>query len=235
MPVATERPRAVVLLSGGMDSATCLALAVSRDGHDCHALSFDYGQRHRAELDAAAQLARLLGAREHRCLRIDLGALGGSALTDQAIAVPEQPGIGVPVTYVPARNTIFLSFALAWAEVLDADFIHTGVNAVDYSGYPDCRPEYIAAFQAMADLATRRGLDGRPVQLRTPLIALSKASIIRLGLELGVDFSATVSCYQADASGAACGSCDACRLRRAGFEAAGVADPTRYQPGHQPG
>jgi len=225
----------VVLLSGGMDSATCLALAARRDGHRCHALSFDYGQRHRAELDAAARIARLLGALEHRTLRIDLGALGGSALTDRAIAVPEQPGSGIPVTYVPARNTVFLSFALAWAEVLDADFIYSGVNAVDYSGYPDCRPEYIAAFQRMADLATRRGVDGRPVLLRTPLMALGKADIIRLGAGLGVDFAVTVSCYQADASGAACGACDACRLRHAGFVAAGLADVTRYQAARHPG
>ncbi|MCC7330156.1 MAG: 7-cyano-7-deazaguanine synthase QueC [Gammaproteobacteria bacterium] len=218
-----------------MDSATCLALAARRDGHRCHALSFDYGQRHRAELDAAARIARLLGALEHRTLRIDLGALGGSALTDRAIAVPEQPGSGIPVTYVPARNTVFLSFALAWAEVLDADFIYSGVNAVDYSGYPDCRPEYIAAFQRMADLATRRGVDGRPVLLRTPLMALGKADIIRLGAGLGVDFAVTVSCYQADASGAACGACDACRLRHAGFVAAGLADVTRYQAARHPG
>lgn len=233
--MATEPGHAVVLLSGGMDSATCLALAARRDGHRCHALSFDYGQRHRAELDAAARIARLLGALEHRTLRIDLGALGGSALTDRAIAVPEQPGSGIPVTYVPARNTVFLSFALAWAEVLDADFIYSGVNAVDYSGYPDCRPEYIAAFQRMADLATRRGVEGRPVLLRTPLMALGKADIIRLGAGLGVDFAVTVSCYQADASGAACGACDACRLRHAGFVAAGLADVTRYQAARHPG
>jgi len=225
----------VVLLSGGMDSATCLALAARRDAHRCHALSFDYGQRHRAELDAAARIAGLLGALEHRTLRIDLGALGGSALTDRAIAVPEQPGSGIPVTYVPARNTVFLSFALAWAEVLDADFIYSGVNAVDYSGYPDCRPEYIAAFQRMADLATRRGVEGRPVLLRTPLMALGKADIIRLGAGLGVDFAMTVSCYQADACGAACGACDACRLRHAGFVAAGLADVTRYQAARHPG
>ncbi|QOJ31462.1 MAG: 7-cyano-7-deazaguanine synthase QueC [Gammaproteobacteria bacterium] len=235
MPVAIERGRAVVLLSGGMDSATCLALAARREHHRCHALSFDYGQRHRAELDAAVRVAGLLGACEHRCLRIDLGALGGSALTDPGIAVPRHPVVGIPVTYVPARNTVFLSFALAWAEVLDADFIYTGVNAVDFSGYPDCRPEYVAAFQAMANLATRRGVDGRPVEIRAPLIALGKADIIRLGHDLGVDFAATVSCYQADAGGAACGACDACRLRRAGFEAAGMADVTRYQAGSPAG
>ncbi len=212
-----------------MDSATCLAIAARRDRLECYALSFDYGQRHRAELDAAAKLAAALGAREHRVLRIDLGALGGSALTDRAIAVPDAPGAGIPITYVPARNTIFLSFALAWAEVLDADYIYAGVNAIDYSGYPDCRPEYIAAFQAMADLATKRGVEGRPVRLRTPLIDSTKAGIVREGTALGVDFATTVSCYQADATGAACGVCDACRLRRAGFEAAGVADPTRYR------
>lgn len=223
--------RAVVLLSGGMDSATCLAIASRRDRRQCHVLSFDYGQRHRSELEAAARLAHTLGAREHRQMRIDLGALGGSALTDRRIDVPTTAGPGIPVTYVPARNTVFLALALAWAEVLEADYIYAGVNAVDYSGYPDCRPEYIAAFQAMANLATRRGVEGRPVRLCTPLMALGKAQIIREGVALGVDFSMTVSCYQADASGAACGHCDACRLRRAGFAAAGVADPTRYVAG----
>lgn len=218
----------MVLLSGGMDSATCLAIALRRDHLDCYALSVDYGQRHRSELDAAARLARSLGACEHRQMRIDLGSLGGSALTDRRIAVPAQASEGIPVTYVPARNTVFLAMALAWAEVLEADFIYTGVNAVDYSGYPDCRPEYIAAFQAMANLATRRGVEGQPVRLCTPLMALSKAQIIREGTDLGVDFSMTVSCYQADTSGAACGHCDACRLRRAGFAAAGLADPTHY-------
>lgn len=221
--------RAVVLLSGGMDSATCLAIAVQQDGLECYALSFDYGQRHRVELDAAARVARTLGVHQHRTLRIDPGALGGSALTDPAIALPEKPGEGIPVTYVPARNTLFLSYALAWAEVLDADFIYSGVNAVDYSGYPDCRPEYIAAFQAVANLATKRAVEGREVQIRTPLIALSKADIVRAGTRLGVDYALTMSCYQADSTGAACGVCDACRLRRAGFEAAGVTDPTRYQ------
>jgi len=219
----------VVLLSGGMDSATCLAIAARRDGLQCHALSFDYGQRHRAELDAAATLARALGAVEHRTLRMDLGALGGSALTDTAIAVPERPGTGIPVTYVPARNTVFLAFALGWAEVLDADWIYTGVNAVDYSGYPDCRPEYLAAFQSLANLATRRGVEGRPVTVRAPLVELSKAEIIREGGALGVDYALTVSCYQADDAGRACGVCDACRLRKAGFGAAGVADVTRYR------
>lgn len=221
--------RAVVLLSGGMDSATCLAVASRRDRLDCFALSFDYGQRHRSELDAAAQVARCFGALEHRTARLDLGALGGSALTDASIAVPEQPAGGIPVTYVPARNTVFLSYALAWAEVIDADFIYAGMNAVDYSGYPDCRPEYVAAFQAMANLALKRSVEGRPVALRTPLLALAKAEIIRLGLDLGVDYAQTVSCYQADGQGRACGACDACRLRCEGFMRAGVPDVTRYR------
>ena len=220
--------RAVVLLSGGMDSATCLALAI-RDGYACHALSFDYGQRHRAELTAAALLAQQLGAVDHRTLSIGLGAIGGSALTDQRLRVPTTPDPGIPVTYVPARNTVFLAFALGFAEVLDADCIYIGVNAVDYSGYPDCRPEYLRAFQQLADLATRRGVEGRPIRLQAPLLELSKADIVRTGLALGVDFSATVSCYQATDAGEACGACDACRLRRAGFAAAGVADPTRYR------
>lgn len=220
--------RAVVLLSGGMDSATCLAIALRRDRRQCHTLSFDYGQRHRSELEAARHLAQALGACEHRQMPIDLGALGGSALTDRRIAVPTAAATGIPVTYVPARNTVFLALALAWAEVLEADYIYAGVNAVDYSGYPDCRPEYIAAFQAMANLATRRGVEGRPVRLCTPLMSLGKAQIIREGTGLGVDFAMTVSCYQADSSGAACGYCDACRLRRAGFAAAGLTDPTRY-------
>jgi len=222
--------RAVVLLSGGMDSATCLALA-RRDGCECHALSFAYGQRHGAELEAAARIARHLGASTHRTLTIDLGGFGGSALTDERIAVPtgREGGGGIPITYVPARNTVFLSFALGLAEVLDADRIYAGMNAVDYSGYPDCRPAYIEAFQALANLATRRGVEGRPISLRTPLLRMSKAEIVREGLALGVDFAATVSCYQATPAGEACGNCDACRLRRAGFVAAGVADPTRYR------
>ena len=223
--------RAVVLLSGGLDSATCLAIAGRREGHLCHALSIDYGQRHRAELAAAARVAAQLGAGEHRVLRVDLGGLGGSALTDPAIAVPEEPGPGIPATYVPARNTVMLACALAWAEVLDADVIYAGVNAVDYSGYPDCRPEFIAAFQALAKLATKRGVEGRPPRIATPLIAMSKAEIIMTGVALGVDFSQTVSCYQATGEGVACGRCDACRLRRAGFIAAGVPDPTRYRIG----
>lgn len=220
--------KAVVLLSGGMDSATCLAMARAA-GHDCYGLSFDYGQRHGTELDAARTVAKALGAKTHRVLSIDLGALGGSALTDDSISVPTQLSDEIPVTYVPARNTVFLSIALGWAEVLDADVIYVGVNAVDYSGYPDCRPEYIAAFQAMADLALKRSVEGHPVRIQTPLIELTKAEIINKGVELGVDYSATVSCYQADSKGRACGECDACRLRKRGFEDAGVADSTRYQ------
>ncbi|MSR08767.1 MAG: 7-cyano-7-deazaguanine synthase QueC [Gammaproteobacteria bacterium] len=220
--------RAVVLLSGGMDSATCLALA-RLDGCECHALSFDYGQRHRAELDAAQRIALTLGAVEHRTLTIGLGDFGGSALTDQQIAVPTVAGSGIPITYVPARNTVFLAFALGLAEVLDADRIYAGMNAIDYSGYPDCRPAYLEAFQRLADLATRRGVEGRPIVVHTPLLLMSKADIVRTGLGVGVDFGATVSCYQATEAGEACGNCDACRLRRAGFAAAGVADPTRYR------
>ena len=220
--------KAVILLSGGMDSATCLAIA-RRDGFDCYGLSFDYGQRHGAELDAARSIVAALGATVHRVLNIELGELGGSALTDQAIEVPVVPGEGIPVTYVPARNTVFLAFALGWAEVLDADRIYIGVNAIDYSGYPDCRPEYIEAFQHMANLATKRSVEGKVIQIMTPLIDLRKHEIIRLGNELGVDYALTVSCYQADDQGRACGRCDACRLRRAGFDAAGCADPTRYR------
>ena len=221
--------RAVVLVSGGLDSATCLAIARS-EGYACHALSFAYGQRHTAELNAAARVAAALGAVEHRVMQIDLAAFGGSALTDAAIPVPQEPADGVPVTYVPARNTVFLSFALAWSEVLGAHDIFIGVNAVDYSGYPDCRPEYIAAFERMANLATRAATEGlQPLLIRTPLIQLSKADIIRQGRTLGVDYSLTVSCYQADDDGRACGRCDACRIRRAGFEAAQVEDPTRYR------
>ena len=227
-PSAPPGPgRAVVLVSGGLDSATTLAMARA-DGHACYALSFDYGQRHAAELDAAARVAAGGGAVEHRVVRIDLAAFGGSALTDTNIAVPESPTTGIPVTYVPARNTVFLSLALAWAEVLDARHIYIGVNAVDYSGYPDCRPEFVAAFQRLADLATRAGVEGHGVRVHAPLIRLSKADIIRQGVALGVDYGLTVSCYQPDATGAACGRCDSCRLRRAGFVAAGVTDPTRY-------
>ena len=219
---------AVVLLSGGLDSATTLAIA-RQQGFHCHALSVDYGQRHRAELAAAARVAAALGARSHRVLHLDLSQLGGSALTDPAIAVPTggvKPGI--PVTYVPARNTIMLALALGWAEVLDAASIHIGVNALDYSGYPDCRPAFVQAFQTLADVATKRAVDGRPIRIEAPLIHLSKAEIIRRGVALGVDYSLTVSCYQADASGLACGRCDSCRLRRQGFEQAGIFDPTRY-------
>jgi 7-cyano-7-deazaguanine synthase len=211
-----------------MDSTTCLAIA-RRNGHDCYALSFDYGQRHRAELKAAEFIASRLGAIQHQTLPIGLGAIGGSALTDVGIPVPPGGGGGIPRTYVPARNTVFLALALAWAEVLDADYIYGGMNAVDYSGYPDCRPEYLAAFQVMANLATRRGVEGRPIEIRSPLIALSKAEILRIGTELGVDFSLTVSCYQATPAGEACGTCDACMLRRAGFQAAGIPDSTRYR------
>ena len=226
MPVQ-EKP-AVVLLSGGLDSATALAIARAQ-GQACHALSVAYGQRHAAELAAAARVAAALGAREHRVVEVGLGQFGGSALTDPAIAVPMQ-GLapGIPATYVPARNTVMLSLALAWAEVLGARDIYVGVNAVDYSGYPDCRPEYIAAFEAMANLATKAAVEGARISIHAPLIALSKAEIIRRGTALGVDYALTVSCYQADAAGAACGLCDACRLRRAGFEAAGLPDPTRY-------
>jgi 7-cyano-7-deazaguanine synthase len=219
--------RAVVLLSGGLDSATVLADARAR-GFRCYAVSFDYGQRHRSELDAARRVATALGAVEHRVMRIDTAGMGGSALTDASLAVPETPTAGIPVTYVPARNTIFLALALGWAEVLGAHDLFIGVNAVDYSGYPDCRPEFIAAFQQLANLATRAGVEGEPIQVHAPLIALSKAEIIRHGMALGVDYSLTVSCYQADARGAACGRCDSCRLRREGFAAASLPDPTPY-------
>ncbi len=220
--------RAVVLVSGGLDSATVLALAGSQQ-LECYALSVDYGQRHRAELLAADRVARALGAVEHRTMRIDLGGIGGSALTDANIAVPEAPQIGIPVTYVPARNTVMLSLALGWAEVLGAEQIHIGVNAIDYSGYPDCRPTFIAAFERVANLATKAGVEGTSAfRVVAPLIDLTKADIIRRGTALGVDYSLTVSCYQADDDGRACARCDACRLRREGFSAAGVADPTRY-------
>ena len=217
----------MVLLSGGLDSATTLAWARAR-GYDCYALSVAYGQRHSAELDAAARVAQSLGARGHRVMHVDLGALGGSALTDASIAVPEAAGEGIPVTYVPARNTVLLSLALAWAEVLAARHLVIGVNAVDYSGYPDCRPEFIEAFAKLAQVATRAAVEGQAMQLHAPLLHWSKERIIQEGLRLGVDYALTVSCYQADTQGRACGRCDSCRLRRAGFEAAGVADPTRY-------
>jgi 7-cyano-7-deazaguanine synthase len=219
--------RCVVLLSGGLDSATALAIARER-GDECYTLSFDYGQRHRAELVAAARVSAELRAAAHRELRIPIGDFGGSALTDRSIDVPEQSAQGIPATYVPARNTVFLSLALAWAEVLDAQLIVIGVNAIDYSGYPDCRPEFIAAFQRLASLATKQGVEGRGVVIDAPLVQMTKAQIIRRGQELGVDYSLTVSCYQADDAGRACGRCDSCRLRKQGFSEAGVADPTRY-------
>jgi 7-cyano-7-deazaguanine synthase len=231
MNVAAENSprRALVLLSGGLDSATCLAIARA-EGFACHCLSVDYGQRHAAELAAAARVAAALGAIEHRIVHLDIGQFGGSALTDRSIAVPTD-GVkpGIPVTYVPARNTIMLSLALGWAEVLGARDIFVGVNAVDYSGYPDCRPEFIRAFEQMANLATKAGVEGHRLRIHAPLIDLSKAEIIRRGVALGVDYALTVSCYQADADGRACGLCDSCRLRHEGFATAGQADPTRYR------
>lgn len=218
---------AVILLSGGLDSATVLAMARAAD-FSCYALSVDYGQRHHSELAASQRVSDALGAREHRVVNIDLTGFGGSALTDNSIAVPQHESAGIPLTYVPARNTIMLSLALAWAEVLHAQDIFIGVNAVDYSGYPDCRPAYIEAFERMANLATQAAVEGRPLTLHAPLLHLSKAEIIQRGNQLGVDYAMTVSCYQADEQGRACGLCDSCRLRRAGFAAAGVADPTRY-------
>lgn len=220
--------RAVVLLSGGLDSATTLAMA-QQQGYDCYALSFDYGQRHGAELLAAQRVAGALSVKEHKVLRMDLSAIGGSALTDTRIAIPTAPGDGIPVTYVPARNTVFLALALGWAEVLGANDLFIGVNAVDYSGYPDCRPEFIAAFEHLANLATKAGVEGARFKIHTPLIALTKAEIIQAGTRLGVDYGLTVSCYDADADGRACGRCDSCRLRAAGFAVAGVEDPTRYR------
>jgi len=220
--------KAVVLLSGGLDSATALAIALDQ-GYQCFVLSFDYGQRSLTELNAAKQIAQNMGVAEHRVIRLHLEDFGGSALTDHSIDVPEEETEDIPVTYVPARNTVFMSLALGWAEVLEADSIFIGVNAVDYSGYPDCRPEYIAAFENMANLATKRGVQGQPISIETPLIALTKEQIIQTGNELGVDYSLTVSCYQADDQGCACGHCDSCRLRTQGFVDAGIADPTRYQ------
>jgi 7-cyano-7-deazaguanine synthase len=220
--------RAVVLVSGGLDSATTLAMA-REQGRECYALSVDYGQRHRAELDAARLIAKSIGVVEHRMLRVDLGGIGGSALTDPSIAVPESPQVGIPVTYVPARNTVMLSFALGWAEVLNAPEIFIGVNAVDYSGYPDCRPAFIAAFERVANLATKVAVEGvMSFKVVAPLIDLTKAQIIQRGTELGVDYALTVSCYQADEAGRACGRCDSCRLRSEGFANARIADPTRY-------
>jgi 7-cyano-7-deazaguanine synthase len=219
--------RALVLLSGGLDSATTLAVAQAQE-FECFAMSFSYGQRHVVELEAAAEIARHFGALEHRVVSIDLSAFGGSALTDMDIPVPIAPTDGIPVTYVPARNTVFLSLALAWAEVLEVRDIFIGVNAVDYSGYPDCRPEFVAAFEDLANLATRAGVEGGRFHIHTPLIELSKAEIIQRGIALGVDYGVTVSCYQPDTRGGACGECDSCRLRAEGFAKAGVADPTRY-------
>ena len=220
-------PQAIVLLSGGLDSATALAIARS-EGFICRTLAVSYGQRHSAELASAQRISRALGAVEHRQMNVDLAGIGGSALTDRTIAVPESPTSGIPITYVPARNTLLLALALGWAEVVGARDIFIGVNAVDYSGYPDCRPEFIDAFQSLAQLATRAGVEGERLRIRAPLQQLSKAEIIRAGIGLGVDYSATVSCYQATSDGLACGRCDSCRLRREGFAGAGVPDPTRY-------
>lgn len=226
--MSTSSNNAVVLLSGGLDSATALAMAMER-GFNCYVLSFDYGQRSQTELNAAKRIAADLGVKEHKIVRLNLEDFGGSALTDENIDVPEQEEDGIPVTYVPARNTVFMSLALAWAEVLHAQHIFIGVNAVDYSGYPDCRPEYIQAFQTMANLATKTGVEGETLTIETPLIDLTKAEIIAAGTRLGVDYGLTVSCYQADDDGKACRVCDSCRLRAKGFEDAGVEDPTRYQ------
>lgn len=225
---ASGQRRAVVLSSGGLDSTTVMAMA-RKEGYACYSLSFDYGQRHRGELHAAARIARHLGVVEHKTVRLNLDSIGGSALTDTAIAVPESPTSGIPVTYVPARNTVFLAIALGWAEVLEATDIFIGVNAVDYSGYPDCRPAFISAFEALANVATRAGVEGARLRIHAPLMDLGKAQIIQRGLALGVDYGLTVSCYQATDEGEACGRCDACRLRRQGFDEAGVADPTRYR------
>ncbi len=223
----SNNPKAVVLISGGLDSTTVLAIA-KRQGYRCYTLSFDYGQRHRAELIAAERTAQSLGSEEHKVIQLDLRSIGGSALTDDLINVPEEETQGVPVTYVPARNTIFLSIALGWAEVLGAQDIFVGVNAVDYSGYPDCRPEYISAYEQMANLATKAGVEGKKLTIQAPLMSLTKADIIRQGIALGVDYSLTVSCYQANDEGQACGKCDSCRLRKQGFQQAGITDPTRY-------
>ncbi len=222
-----NRRRAIVLVSGGLDSVTCLAMARSQ-GYECYALSFDYGQRHLAELEAAQRVSAAFAAKAHKTIKLGLGDIGGSALTDAAIDVPTTPSDGIPVTYVPARNSVFLSLALGWAEVLEAYDIFIGVNAVDYSGYPDCRPEFIRAFEVMANLATKAGVEGKKFSIHTPLIDLTKAEIIQQGIALGIDYSMTVSCYSAADDGRACGKCDSCRLRAAGFAAAGVADPTRY-------
>ena len=220
--------KAVVLVSGGLDSSTVLALALQQ-GYRCYTLSFDYGQRHRSELEAAKRVSELMKVEEHKIVRLDLGTIGGSALTDNTIDVPEQETAGIPVTYVPARNTVFLSIALGWAEVLEADTIFLGVNAVDYSGYPDCRPEYISSFETMANLATRAGVEGNKLSIQAPLIDMTKGEIVSTGASLGVDYSQTVSCYQASIEGLACGKCDSCRLRIEGFNQAGISDPTRYK------
>ncbi|WP_338525852.1 7-cyano-7-deazaguanine synthase QueC [Pseudomonas batumici] len=224
---ASTEKKAVILLSGGLDSATVVAMARAQ-GYSCYTMSFDYGQRHRAELQAAERVARDLGVIEHKVIGLNLNGIGGSALTDSSIDVPEAPSEGIPVTYVPARNTVFLSLALGWAEVLGARDIFIGVNAVDYSGYPDCRPEFVEAFETLANLATKAGVEGDGFRIQAPLQNLSKADIVQAGVKLGVDYSLTVSCYQADANGFACGKCDSCRLRAEGFAAAGISDPTRY-------
>ncbi len=228
LAAANKTKKAVVLVSGGLDSTTVLAMAKAQ-GFTCYTLSFDYGQRHRAELVASERLAAAFGAKAHKVVTLDLRTIGGSALTDDAIDVPEEAADGIPVTYVPARNTVFLSIALGWAEVLGAQDIFIGVNAVDYSGYPDCRPEFISAFEKMANLATKAGVEGVPFRIHTPLIDLTKAEIVQAGIQLDVDYALTVSCYQANLDGEACGRCDSCRLRREGFTAAGIKDPTRYQ------
>lgn len=224
---SVNHKKAVILLSGGLDSATVVAMAKA-DGYDCYTMSFDYGQRHRAELQAAERVARQQGVIEHKVIGLNLNGIGGSSLTDSSIEVPEAPSEGIPVTYVPARNTVFLSLALGWAEVLGARDIFIGVNAVDYSGYPDCRPEFVEAFERMANLATKAGVEGDGFRIQAPLQFLSKAQIIEAGIAQGVDYSLTVSCYQADEDGRACGKCDSCRLRSEGFAAAGISDPTRY-------
>jgi 7-cyano-7-deazaguanine synthase len=223
----TDQKRAVILLSGGLDSATLVAM-VRAQGYSCYTMSFDYGQRHRAELNAAARVARDLGVIEHKVVGLNLGGMGGSALTDSAIDLPEAPSEGIPVTYVPARNTVFLSLALGWAEVLNARDIFIGVNALDYSGYPDCRPEFVESFERMANLATKAGVEGQGFRIQAPLQNMSKADIVKAGVGLGVDYALTVSCYQADEGGSACGKCDSCRLRAEGFKMAGITDPTRY-------
>ncbi len=228
MTISDQKKRAVILLSGGLDSCTTLAIALSQ-GYKCYALSFDYGQRHRSELVAAEKIAKSLGASDHKTLKLDLGQIGGSALTDSTIDIPINPTDEIPVTYVPARNTIFLSLALGWAEVLGADDIFIGVNAVDYSGYPDCRPEFIRAFEQVAHLATKAGVEGHPFRINTPLIDLTKSEIINAGIQLGVDYGLTISCYQADDQGRACGKCDSCQFRAEGFKMANVEDPTSYQ------